>query len=284
MQNLKYAAQEKNNEIENIKIANKKVIDKLTNELASLKDKQRNIEEELSNVKATNNSPKINNTVQDKKEKELDKNEDLKKNNDYISIDEIYKTTINYTKEPELFVHNNNIKEEEDSFNIGNLEFYNDVIEDKKEEPKVEQNIDNKKTTLVNNQTKKEIANIKHEISLDNVENSLNYLHKKSKQVKTENRVFILGGNRELEDKWKADLEKSLEEYGLEQQWLSNSEKDMLKGLGKGIVFLIAPNSLQYLENYDLITRNTQIPSIKHTITTPVKLKIDIIDNFIRKK
>jgi hypothetical protein len=92
-----------------------------------------------------------------------------------------------------------------------------------------------------------------------------------------------LGGSKELEENWKLDIEKCLQEYGMTHQWISGNEKNLLKNEGKGVVFLVSANSLQLIENHDLIMRGASIPSIKHVQSNITKLKIDIIDNFIRK-
>ena len=126
----------------------------------------------------------------------------------------------------------------------------------------------------------------KADSSLEHVEESLNYIqsNKKSKQQRNENTLFILGGNKDLEDNWKIEIEKFLQEYGLTHSWISETDKEHLRGLGKGVVFLISPLSAHFVENSELIMRGSSLPSIKHTQTNLTKLKIDIIDNFIRRK
>ncbi|MFN4152835.1 MAG: hypothetical protein ACK4IX_17965, partial [Candidatus Sericytochromatia bacterium] len=149
----------------------------------------------------------------------------------------------------------------------------NDNLTPKKQAPKI--NINNSAMNFK-----------KADSSLEHVEESLNYIqsNKKSKQQKNENTLFILGGNKDLEDNWKIEIEKFLQEYGLTHSWISETDKEHLRGLGKGVVFLISPLSAHFIENSELIMRGSSLPSIKHTQTNLTKLKIDIIDNFIRRK
>ncbi|RYX98454.1 hypothetical protein EON78_05210 [bacterium] len=93
-----------------------------------------------------------------------------------------------------------------------------------------------------------------------------------------------MGGSKDIEERAKTELEKCLQEYNLTHQWLNINDKDSLKKEGKGIIFLITSHSLQLLDTSDQMSRMTAMPSIKHTYMNMTKLKLDIIDNFVRKK
>lgn len=202
----------------------------------------------------------------------------------------------------------NNEEIQEEEF-VKKLELYKDLINEEKEVTgktpdngnylKTDNENSDFKTRITsepikNNGLLKKQTNINIELEtasrtineqLDKVERSLSNLHnKKTKAQKLDNTIYIFGGNKELEDNWKLDLEKCLQEYGLTHQWLLNSEKEIIRGPGKGIIFLISVGSLQYLENSELILRNSNIPAIKHPLTNITKLKLDIIDNFVRKR
>ena len=93
-----------------------------------------------------------------------------------------------------------------------------------------------------------------------------------------------MGGSKDIEERAKTELEKCLQEYSLTHQWLNINDKDSLKKEGKGVIFLITSHSLQLLDTSDQMSRMTSMPSIKHTYMNMTKLKLDIIDNFVRKK
>jgi chromosome segregation ATPase len=234
---------------------------------------------------------------------------------DLTSIEELYKTTLQHKQILEKIVEEkiSQVEEsqaektpDEEEF-VKKLELYKDLIsEEKAGTGKVPDNgnapahdifKENKvpvSSEIIRNNVIKRplIVNLEQESTsrsineqLDKVERSLSHLqNKKTKAQKLDNTIYIFGGNKELEDNWKLDLEKCLQEYGLTHQWLLGSDKEMIKGPGKGIIFLISVSSLQYLENSELILRNTNIPAIKHPLTNITKLKLDIIDNFVRKR
>ncbi len=192
-----------------------------------------------------------------------DSEKDEIKEPDLLSIDDLYKTSIN----------NQNSKIENEDVDISRLEFYSDIIDDKKEPE-----IINKKIKSNNDIVKSLNA------QLDKVQDSLSYLQADKKNKPKNNVLFIMGGSKDIEEKAKTDLEKCLQEYNLTHQWLNLNDKDSLKRDGKGVVFLISSHSLQLLESADQMSRLTAMSSIKHNYVNMTKLKLDIIDNFVRKK
>ncbi|MEK7432135.1 MAG: hypothetical protein AABZ74_03295 [Cyanobacteriota bacterium] len=288
----------------------KNIIDSHAKKEVTFEKKEVIIEEKTKDVKI--------NIPQNKEDKKDNIKVEYKKE-DYISIDELYNETIssiknaqanesklnkendiNFKSDEEIKLNKTNlsfeeiisenmkkespiledIKDEEINFDISHIEFDDDksIFETKteKSEPFKQpvQNINKPSTT----------NNIKpNNVKIDRASEILH--NSKKQKIKTSEMIFIMGGSKELEEKWKNDIEKTLEEYGYTHQWISSSEKDLLRtSSAKGVVFIISANSIQYLENFDLITRNISIPSIKYVLTNMTKLKIDIIDNFIRKK
>jgi chromosome segregation ATPase len=259
---------------------------------------------------------KENSEIRDEIDDLKDKAKNLEiKEKDLTSIEELYRATLQHKQileqivdeqlsQPEEADPEEETPEEEEF--IKKLELYKDLISEEKtnpvpgngDGPRQETAAPERKTPVVpdpvrNNGLKKQVLiNLEQESAsrtineqLEKVERSLSHLqNKKSRAQKLDNTIYIFGGNKELEESWKHELERCLQEYGLTHQWLLNSDKEVIRGPGKGIIFLISVSSLQYLENSELILRNTNIPAIRHPLSNITKLKLDIIDNFVRKK
>jgi hypothetical protein len=100
--------------------------------------------------------------------------------------------------------------------------------------------------------------------------------------VKATPRILICSGQVTRIPEWEAQLSQYLQDYQLEHVWLTGHQPpDYDSAPIKGVVFLLEPaESLNESLYQDVQRRN--LPFIKHYLSNITRLKIDILDAFIR--